>query len=154
MSPQARVWIYPTSRPLTEQEAKQILDRSQRFIDQWSAHGAKLEADTRLLHKHFLVIAVNEASAAASGCSIDASVHFIRQLGAEMDIDFFDRMLFHYRAADGSVQSLPRAEFRAAYDRGDLTGSTFVFDPLVKTVAELEEQFEKPLERSWHARMV
>jgi hypothetical protein len=35
---------------------------------------------------------VNEDIESASGCSIDSSVRFVKSLGAELNIDFFNRL--------------------------------------------------------------
>lgn len=150
----ARVWVYAADRALNDEEAKCTVDAVRAFVAGWAAHGNQLLADARLLHQRFLMIAVDEQQAGASGCSIDASVHFVKSLGAQLGVDFFNRMVFHYRNASGDIVTLPRAEFKQAYSDGLITGSTFVFDPLVKTLGELADNFEKPLAQSWHRRMV
>jgi hypothetical protein len=150
----ARVWVYAADRVLSPEEATQVARTTKDFLKTWAAHGTQLVTDGRLLFDRFLVLMVDEQRAGASGCSIDASVHFVRALGAQLNVDFFNRMIFHYRDAQGNVQSLSRNEFKAAYSKGILNGATSVFDPLVKTVEELTSSFEKPLEASWHARMV
>lgn len=150
----ARVWIYAAERALNSAEAALALEKSQAFVQQWAAHGHQLLADAKLLHDRFLVLMVDEQQAGASGCSIDSSVHFVQQLGAQLDIDFFNRMVFHYRDAAGEVQSLSRPAFKQAYADGTITDDATVFDPLVKNVGELNSIFEKPLAQSWHSRMV
>lgn len=150
----SRVWVYAAERALTEAEANTALAEARNFVAGWAAHGHQLFADAQLLHRRFLLIIVDEQQAGASGCSIDASVHFIQSLGATLGVDFFNRMVFHYRNAEGEVISLPRAEFKQAYNEGKLTEATMVFDPLVKTLGEMASSFEKPLAESWHKRMV
>lgn len=150
----ARVWVYAADRALSPEEATQVTSTTKDFLKNWAAHGTQLVTDGQLLFDRFLVLMVDEQMAGASGCSIDASVRFVRALGAQLNVDFFNRMVFHYRDARGNVQSLPRSEFKAAYSKGLLDESTHVFDPLVKTVEELTNAFEKPLAQSWHARMV
>ncbi len=150
----ARVWIYAADRALTDAEAATAIEAARAFVASWAAHGNRLLAEARLLHHRFLFIVVDEQQAGASGCSIDASVHFVKSLGAQLGVDFFNRMVFHYRDADGKVKTLDRAAFKQTYNDGLITGSTFVFDPLVKTLEEVADGFEKPLMESWHRRMV
>jgi hypothetical protein len=38
------------------------------------------------------VLCANEDFVSASGCSIDSSVHFVKSLGNELHVDFFNRM--------------------------------------------------------------
>ena len=51
-----------------------------------------LEAGLEIKYNRFIVIGLNQENASASGCSIDASVHFIQSLEKEMDVDLLDKM--------------------------------------------------------------
>lgn len=154
MAPESRVWIYQSDRPFTEAESVQIEQLLRTFASRWVSHNRALRAASGLLHNRFVVLAVDERQAGASGCSIDASVHFLKQLQAEFGVDLFDRMRFSYQTADGQVETLPRDAFATAYAEGQIGPETLVFDPLVKTKAELDQQFVKPLWESWHRQMV
>lgn len=151
---QSRVWIYGAERELTETETATIRAELQTFVADWVSHRRELNASADVLHNRFLVIAVDETKAEASGCSIDGSVHFLQDLGAQMGVDFFNRMIFSYRDASGTIQTIPRDEFKVRYKAGQLENDTIVFDPLVKELGELRQIFERPLEDSWHSRMV
>ena len=96
---------------------------------------------------------VDESLAGASGCSIDKSVHFIKQLEQHYSIDLFDRMTFTYKDGD-QVKTAPRDEFAALYQAEKINDTTLVFDNLIKNKGEFEEQWLKPLGESWHKRMV
>ena len=150
----SRVWIYAADRPLSSEEAETTRTISQRFAQQWVSHNQQLRSAADLLHNRFLVLAVDQSQAGASGCSIDSSVHFVQRLGSELGVDFFNRMVFHYRDAVGQVQTAGRESFQAAYQQSNITDETTVFDPLVDNLDKLRTQFEKPLRDSWHARMV
>ncbi len=154
LDPRSRVWIYGASRPLTPAEQERILPILQRFAQEWVSHDRQLRAGAEILYDRFVVLAVDETQAGASGCSIDKSVHFLKALQADLGVDLFDRMRFSYRNTAGEVATLPREEFAAAYAAGQIDDRTPVFDPLVTTLGALHEQFEKPLQESWHARMV
>lgn len=150
----SRVWIYQSTRPFTEVEAQTIQTQLLRFVDQWTSHSRELRGSALVLHQRFVVLIVDEKSAGASGCSIDASVRFMKHLEEQYGVDLFDRLHFSYRTADGRAQTLNREAFAGAYADGTLTDATPVFDTLVKTKGELETRFLKPLGESWHARMV
>ena len=102
----------------------------------------------------FLVLAVDESEAEASGCSIDGSVHKIKEIGAQIGVDFFNRMRFSYRDETGQIHTVSKDEFKVLYHGGQLPNDTPVFDTLIKEVGELRQIFERPLEDSWHSRMV
>ncbi len=151
---QSRVWIYGAERALGQDEVNAIRTELQSFVTNWVSHRKELSAAAEVLHDRFLVIAVDESQAEASGCSIDGSVHFLQDMGAKMGIDFFNRMIFSYRDESGAIQTVPRDEFKILYKSGQLENDTIVFDPLVKELGELRQIFERPLEDSWHSRMV
>lgn len=62
------------------------------FIPQWASHGNKLFGGADVLENWFVVLAVDETQSMASGCSIDTSVQFMKAVGKELNVDFFDRM--------------------------------------------------------------
>ena len=150
----SRIWIYGAERALTAKETKLVRERAQTYVAQWNSHQQALRAGADVLHNRFLVLAVDESAAEASGCSIDGSVRFIQDLGSEIGVDFFNRMRFSYRDDRGKIQTVSRDEFKLLYAQGQLTNDTVVFDPLIKELGELRQIFERPLEDSWHSRMV
>lgn len=150
----SRIWIYGAERALTDLETTIIRARLQEFVAGWVSHRKELSAAADVLYERFLVIAVDESQAEASGCSIDGSVRFLQELGAELGIDFFNRMRFSFRDEAGNIHTVSREEFKDMYRNGTLENDTIVFDPLVKELGELRQIFERPLEDSWHSRMV
>lgn len=149
-----RVWIYQADRPLNDSEIAELNNRLASFAEQWVSHSRALRAHAEVRHGRFLVLMVDETQAGASGCSIDASVHFLKQLEQAYGLALFDRMTFAYRDSDGRVRTAAAPEFGALYKRGEITDNTPVFDNLVKTKGELDTAWVKPLGESWHARFV
>ena len=88
----ARVWIYQANRSFTEAEIEEIEQGLEEFITQWTAHGAQLQAGFVTRYKRFIIIGLDQSHASASGCSIDASVHFIQALEKKYGVDLLDRM--------------------------------------------------------------
>ncbi|MGB3798763.1 MAG: hypothetical protein WA952_03050 [Lewinella sp.] len=154
LAPESRIWIYGAERALTKDETKLVRERAQEFVSQWVSHTQDLTAGADVLHNRFLVLAVDETQAEASGCSIDGSVNFVKTLGSEIGVDFFNRMRFSYRDENGKIHTVGREEFKLLYSQGQLKNDSIVFDPLVKELGELRQIFERPLEDSWHSRMV
>jgi hypothetical protein len=91
-NPQSKVWIYTANRVLTESEQKFINDEMKIFTKSWVAHGSGLKADGVLEYNQFIILSVDESDIDASGCSIDSSVKFIKAIGKELSVDFFDRL--------------------------------------------------------------
>jgi hypothetical protein len=153
LNSQARVWIYQANEPFANQEVAEVEHNLQQFAEQWVSHNNQLKAGAAILHARFLVLAVDETQAGASGCSIDSSVNFLKKLGAHYQRDLFDRLRFSY-VDNGAVHTVSKDDFAQLYQDGTINDETLVFDPLVKTVEELSSGFQKPLKDSWHSRFV
>jgi hypothetical protein len=149
----ARVWIYQAARPFRDAEVPEVEHKLQAFATQWVSHNRQLRASGGVLHNRFVVLAVDESQADASGCSIDKSVAFLKALQAEYDTDLFNRMLFSY-LDKGEVETVSREEFALLYANGHINDATPVFDTLVSTKGDFDTSFIKPLGASWHRRMV
>jgi hypothetical protein len=152
-SDNSRVWIYQSKRLLTQTEEAALRTRLQQFAQSWVSHNRQLKAFADVFHHRFVVLMVDESQAGASGCSIDASVAFLRSQEQILDTDFFDRLHFTIRQ-NGENVNLSRDEFAAAYAEGKITDDTLVFDNLVQTKKDFDEGWLKPVGKSWLKRMV
>lgn len=90
-SDEAKIWLYQANRELKDAEVQYLEKQLSNFVDQWSAHGNKLKASSQVLDSYRFAICA-DGSVEASGCSIDASVRFMKEMGAELGVDFFNRM--------------------------------------------------------------
>ena len=91
MPDHSRVWVYQANRPFSTSEIQAIENYLAPALTQWAAHGAGLNASYEIRFQQVIVIAVDETINAASGCSIDASTRWFKEMGSELGIDFFDR---------------------------------------------------------------
>jgi hypothetical protein len=149
----ARVWIYQSNRPFSEREQIVLTSQINGFVQDWAAHGRDLLASGGVLLDQFIVLAVDERQAGASGCSIDKSVNFMKELAAQFDVSLFDRLTFTYVSND-SVKTASSSDFKRLFTEGVIDSNTLVFDNLVNNVADLRTQWLKPLALSWHKRFV
>lgn len=153
LTDEARVWIYQANRSFSEEELEEIKVKLTNFINQWTAHGSDLQASFEIKYKRFIVIAVDQSSQAATGCSIDASVHFIQQLEKDYNVDLMDKMNVSYKQGEYVAYKDLKAFRKMAKDRA-VTGNTIVFNNLVATKAEFLENWEVPAKESWHGRFL
>lgn len=149
----ARVWIYQANKPFRDEDVPEIRRKAQAFAQSWVSHNRQLRAHADVLYNRFVILMVDEGQADASGCSIDKSVYFLKQLQAEYGVDLFDRMVFSYMDGE-KVATVPREEFARRYREGEIGDDTLVFDTLVNTKGNLGRGWLKPLHQSWHRRMV
>ena len=153
MPPDARLWVYQSNKPLSDAELKAIREEGEQFIAGWSAHGAALRASFEILYGRFVVIAVDEKQALASGCSIDKSVHFIKSLEQKFNLNFFDRMQVAYKKGN-EILACPLNEFEKLADQKIVDENTIVFNNMVNSKAAFEKEWEIPLKQSWQSRVL
>ncbi|MFM7234693.1 MAG: ABC transporter ATPase [Flavobacteriales bacterium] len=148
----SRIWLYQAERYLTEEEVELIKQSGQVFMESWTSHGANMDAAIEVLHQRFIVIALDEQTAPASGCGIDKSVQFVKDLSESMRLDFFQRTIVLYESVSGWAESSLH-QFWAMRKALIVNDETRVFDTTVRTLGELREKLIVPFHKSWHADM-
>ncbi len=150
---ESRVWIFQANRTFTDAEIEEISDKLNTFVENWTAHGSDLQAGYTIEYKRFIVLALNQELNKATGCSIDASVHFIQELEKEYDVDLMDKMNVSYKQGD-FVAYKTLTDFRQMAKDRAVSKNTIVFNNLVNNIAEFKEHWEVPASESWHARFI
>jgi hypothetical protein len=150
LPPDARLWIFPAARPLNDEERRRVLVEADAFIAQWMAHGVPLTAARDMRHNQFVFVGVNERAAGVSGCSVDALVRRMDQLGKELGVELVDNGPVQYREGD-AIKRVPRDEFAALVSRGAVNLETVVFDNTVMKVGDVG-RWEVRAADTWHAR--
>nr|WP_321222817.1 ABC transporter ATPase [uncultured Psychroserpens sp.] len=150
---ESRVWIYQANRSFTDEELNEIKDRLNIFIENWTAHGSDLQSGYTIEYKRFIVIALNQSLNKATGCSIDASVHFIQQLEKDYNVDLMDKMNVSYKQGE-YVAHKTLIDFRKMAKDKAVSKNTIVFNNMVNNIAEFRENWEVPASESWHSRFL
>ncbi|RKR07162.1 hypothetical protein CLV91_3147 [Maribacter vaceletii] len=149
----SRVWIYQCSRSFSEQELEAINKDFKTFITDWTAHGSDLKAGFEIKYNRFIVLALDQSLNAATGCSIDASVHFIMQLEKKYDVLLLDKMNVSYKQGE-YVAYKPLIDFKKMAKNKAVSLKTIVFNNLVANKGEYLEHWEVPASESWHSRFM
>lgn len=149
----SRVWVYQCNRKLSDDEVAVISEKTTEFLTQWTAHGANLEAGFEMKYNRFIVLGLNQENASASGCSIDASVHFIQQLEQEFEVDLLDKMNVTFYNGD-FIAHKSLADFKKMAKAKSVSPNTVVFNNLVNTKEEYLGNWEVPAKESWHNRFL
>jgi hypothetical protein len=153
LPPNARVWIYQCNRTFTEAEILGIKQALDDFIAHWTAHGKDLKAGYEIKYNRFLILGLDQTAQGATGCSIDASVHFIQQLEKTYDVTLLDKMNVSYKQGE-FIAYKPLTDFKKMAKQKAISKKTIVFNNLVATKEEFEAHWEVPAEESWHARFL
>jgi hypothetical protein len=151
-SSHSRVWVYQSDRKLTDAETLQAQVLLDNFTTGWTAHNNQLLAKAEIRYNRFLILFVDESQAGASGCSIDKSVNFMKQLEQHFGINLFDRFNLAYRDGE-EILSVPRHQFEDLLKAGKINTETIVFNNLAQNITELQTKWEVPFKDSWHIQL-
>lgn len=149
----SRVWVYQANRSLAPVELQEIQDKLDHFIKKWTAHGADLKAGYDIKYKRFITIGLDQEVNHATGCSIDASVHFIQQLEKEYQIDLLDKMNVSFKQGE-FVAYKTLTDFKKMAKNRSVSPNTIVFNNLVTNKGEYLTNWEVPAKESWHNRFL
>jgi len=153
LSENTKIWIYQSDKPFEATEIPKVRTKVKEFAKNWVSHNDQLTAFGDVYHDRFIVLMVDEYQGGASGCSIDSSVRFIQQLEKEYALDMFDRMNFTYQTKEG-IKSAHKEEFIELYRMGLITDETIVFNNLVSTKEDFENNWQVSLKESWHKQLI
>lgn len=148
---ESKIWIYQSNRKFSDEEFSEIEVALQSFLQNWAAHGTSLEASYQLKYNRFIILAVNQEVQNATGCSIDASVQFIQDLEKKYNVDLLDKMNVTFKLGD-HVAHKTLIDFKKMAKDKAVTENTIVFNNLVNSIEEWNENWEVPAGDSWHSR--
>jgi hypothetical protein len=148
MPPDAKAWIYASNRKLTSEEIAMVIARADTFVTNWTAHQQQLKASFDLLHDTFFVVMVDEHANEVSGCGIDKSIHFMKELEKELNINVFNRLQVEMIIEDVLVVTT-KTEAQNLFNLKSVHEATSFFNKNITTKAEFDDAFVIPFNKSW-----
>lgn len=146
----SQIWIYFAPSIFSEAQIQLVNQNMDTFLSQWNAHKVSLEAVGMILYNQCIVLCVNQETATASGCSVDASVRFIKDLGLKTQIDFFRRDLFYIlendKIIEEDIQNL-NSYFQTNHDAN-------IIPPFYQNLKDFKIQFTQKIPLSVYKRML
>lgn len=150
----SRVWIFQANRFLEPNEVKFVRTQMNEFVKGWASHGNDLFGATSVEYDLFIVVAVDEKRAPASGCSIDKLMRQIQDIGHELDIDFLDRLKIAYEDDSTEIHLVSVGEFKDLLKADKVTRQTIVYNNLVQTLDEFNNNWRTTVGNSWHKDLI
>jgi t-SNARE complex subunit (syntaxin) len=151
-SEKSRVWIYQSDKQLSDENVSTLQQQLDNFTTGWTAHNSQLKAKAEIRYNRFIILVVDESQAGASGCSIDKSVNYMKQIEQQFGINLFDRFNLAYRSGN-EIISVPRHTFEELITNKTINTNTIVFNNMVQNLTELNTKWEVPFKDSWHIQL-
>ncbi|AOW21431.1 ABC transporter ATPase [Urechidicola croceus] len=149
----AKVWIYQSSRKFYPQEMEQIIQKTEGFLTSWNNNGDEIIASYQIKYNRFIILAIDETLDKISINAIDDSVSFILGLQQEFDVELLDKLNVCFKQGE-FVQYKDLKEFQKLLKKKSISNKTIVFNNLINTKEELENNWEIPITESWHNRFL
>ncbi|HET8860782.1 hypothetical protein [Marivirga sp.] len=151
LSKSSRLWVYQADRAFNIEEKEFILQNGKAFVASWTAHSKALNASIDVKYNQFIVLAVDESKAPATGCSIDKSVHFIKALENELKINLLDKSKVAFlKNNEVSLVNLPAVKSKVETD--EISADVLTFNNMVTRKEDFETNWLIPAGKSWMGR--
>lgn len=151
---ESRVWIYQATKPFREEDIPHINEDIEEFCKQWTSHNRELRAIGGVMHDLFVVLVVDETMASTSGCSIDKSVAFVKNLEQKYHCTLLERSNIAWLDEKEQIHLIPLSDLKHALTEGLVNMNTRVFDNLVSNRKDYIQRWTVPLGESWMKRFV
>ena len=149
----AKVWVYQSNQQLDKDEVDYLKVQLDDFISSWESHGKLLKATFEIVHNLFVVLFVDEQGDKMCGTAQDNSIRLMKQLGAELEVDFLNRMTQSYKKGD-QVKIVQMNDFSTLLANNEIDENTIVFNNMVTTKYDFDNHWEVPLKDSWHKQLL
>jgi len=150
MPKNSRVWIFQSDKQLSDSEVETIKSGGEVFIESWTSHEKQMNAILEIQNNVFVMVALDESSAGASGCGIDKLTKFIQNISAELNIDFFSRLKIAYLTNENKIDFFNASSLDVLLEKEVLNNDTIIFsNHTVLILEDLETQWKQKLNESW-----
>lgn len=150
LSDNSRIWIFQSALPLDAVAGNQLLQSVHWFINDWTAHQQSLTASAEIRDNYFLVVAVDEAVAGASGCSVDKLFRFVQGFERENGIRLTERNQVVLHGAPATA--LPLDTVVERLKSGLMSADTAICDVTVESLGAYRSRFVAPVSQTWLSR--
>ena len=153
ISDDSRIWIFQSNQLISNIDIESLEKKIDAFLSSWTSHGNHLMVASKIKYNLFIIIALDESCSTASGCSIDKLVNFIKNIENEYQISLLDRLDLSYRDKN-KISVLRLDDFKRKILEKKINNDTIVFNNLINLKSDLTNNWEIPLNRSWHQKLI
>lgn len=148
-----KLWVFPSSRKFYPQEIADLQQRIEAFLTNWTNEGNPIECSYSLKYDRFIVITANDAEISLTLKAHDDLTAFILGLEAIYNIVLLDKINVCYKQG-AFVQYKDLIAFKKMMKNNGVSKKTTVFDNMITTKEELENDWEINIMDSWLGRLL
>lgn len=148
-----KLWVFPSSRKFYPQEIEGLKERIEEFLTNWTNEGQSIECSYQLKYDRFIIISVDNSKINISLKAHDSLTTFILELEKFYDIVLLDKINVCYKQGE-FVQYKDLKEFKKMMKNKGVSKKSIVFNNIIITKAELENDWEINIMDSWLGRFL
>ena len=153
ISDESRIWIFQSNQLIPDLDIESLKKQIDIFLSSWTSHGNQLMVASKIKYNLFIIIALDQSRSTASGCSIDKLVSFIKNIENEYRISLLDRLNISFKDKT-KISVLRLDDFKRKILEKKINNDTIVFNNLINLKSDLTDNWEIPLNRSWHQKLI
>jgi len=148
LSDEAKVFLYPSSRKFYPNELEEIDLKIKEFIASWT----DISIAYKIEYKRFLLFFVSEDTALPIEF-MNGIALFIIALETNYKIILLDKVNVCFKQGE-FVQYQEMKRFRELIKKRSISKKTIIFNNLIQTKHEFENEWETPLLNSWLSHLI
>ena len=153
ISDESRIWVFQSNRLISDLDIESLEKQIDVFLSSWTSHGNQLMVASKIEYNLFIIIALDQSCSTASGCSIDKLVSFVKNIENDYQISLLDRLDISFRDKN-KISVLRLDDFKRKILEKKINNDTIVFNNLINLKSDLANNWEIPLNRSWHQKLI
>jgi hypothetical protein len=145
----SRVWIYQASKAFTADQSAEIQETLNDFNANWDSHGRPITSKSVMLYDRFICFIIDDSPNKAGGCSIDTSVHLMKQFESTYGIELFNRLQVVGLATNGDLIHFDFKDTPKLLAEGKMNADSPIFNNTVSTLGAMKSDWMQALKDSW-----
>lgn len=146
----SRVWVYASHIELSDNQIAKITDKLNLALKDWNSHGQNLKSSFLILENRFVIISVEEDEMAkASGCAIDKSTHWMKDIANDLGLDFFQNNLVYFKNTNQKTESVDFRSVSELLNNKRISADTIFINTQIKVKDQLKTEWFLPLKSTW-----
>lgn len=152
MPANSKVWLFPCSRDLTQEELSEIENTVKGFVEGWLSHGQKVTGSVTICENRIICLVADDVSVGIGGCSLDSSTRIIKAIEEKYNISCFERSLLLVKVQDG-VLATDFKKIANLVEKGTIDENSEIFNLQIDSLSELSNPWVK-IKDSAYARFL
>ena len=148
ISSESKVVLYPSSRKFYDNEVEEIRLSIENFI----SDELEFSIAFKIEYQRFLLFFISD-DVVITIEFMDKIANFIQQIEKKYQVILLDKVNVSFKQGD-FVQYQEMKKFRKLVKSKSISKKTIVFNNLIQTKGEFENEWEVPLQESWLSHLI